>query len=94
MANCPHDGVYTVPSTSTTTQPIAARIPNEQADQLRRLAGTYGLTVNDVIRVALDNTLPARNSSAGNEDLGSDACSSSRSSLPEPTAQTGSSCDE
>ena len=49
---------------SASTQVIAARIPNRDAEQLRLMADTQGVTVSDVLKAALSVSLhpadPAR----------------------------------
>jgi len=45
-------------SESTQTQPITARIPNRQADELRSVAAATGRTVSSLIAAAVTSQLP------------------------------------
>lgn len=42
---------------SATTQVLTARLPNERVNQIRSLARSYGVTVNDVVKAALNVAL-------------------------------------
>jgi hypothetical protein len=49
---------------STTTQPIAARVPNDVAAQVRLKAERHGITVSDVVGACVSGLLNDREQSA------------------------------
>jgi hypothetical protein len=50
--------------TSTRTQPIAARVPNDVAEQVRQKAERHGVTVSDVVGACVSGLLSDREQSA------------------------------
>jgi phage-related baseplate assembly protein len=43
---------------SSLTQVVSTRVPNRDAEHLRQLADSYGVTVSDVLKAALNASLP------------------------------------
>jgi antitoxin component of RelBE/YafQ-DinJ toxin-antitoxin module len=50
---------------SKTTQALAARVPNSCANQIHRLADTYGVTTSDVVSILIDRALPTDHKTRG-----------------------------